>query len=236
MSIMEGALSEVAPVNNPVSSPTYPVSATISEAIERLRSLSQVSVQDGWRYFDGDLPIAQALQSENWQHWILSTVNAKDHHPWVKGRQVRWFSRLIQVPTDLNGYPLAGLCLRLGLLWWSEDTQVYVNGQLVQEGDLFDCAPRLLLSESVQPGDEFAIALRMVSPIHDDGALMKSVCHYEAFSPDTPLEPAFIANELAVLQSYLERFEPKKLEILADTLSSLNWNSLQANSHSPTPP
>ncbi|MDX2241712.1 MAG: alpha-mannosidase [Leptolyngbyaceae cyanobacterium bins.302] len=227
MSIMEGALREATSVNNPVSSPTHPLSETITQAIERLRSLSQISVQDGWRYVDEDLPIDAALQPENWQHWHLGAVNVRDHHPWIKGRKVRWFSRMIQVPTDLNGYPLAGLCLRLGLLWWSEETQVYVNGQLVQEGDLFDCAPRLLLSESVQPGDEFAIALRMVSPIHDDGALMKSVCHYEAFSPDTPLEPAFIANELAVLHSYLEQFESEKLEILATAIAGIDWNSLQ---------
>lgn len=186
-------------------------------------------MQAGWRFFAGDLPVAKALESENWQHWTIGPVNARDHHPWEKGRKVRWFARVIQVPADLNGYPLTGMCLRLGLLWWSEATQVYVNGNLVQEGDLFDCAPRLLLSESVKPGDEFAIVLRLVSPIHDDGALMKSVCHYEAFAPDTPLEPAFIANELAVLQSYLERFEPEKLEILTTAIADIDWNLLGTN-------
>lgn len=222
-------------MNNPVPSPTHLPSEMIAQTLERLRSLSQVSVQTGWHYFDGDLSIADALNPDNWQNWILGEVNAKDHHPWIKGRKVHWFSRIVQVPTDLNGYPLAGLCLRLALLWWSEETQVYVNGKLAQEGDLFDCAPRLLLSESVQAGDQFAIVLRLVSPIHDDGALMKSVCHYEAFTPDTPLEPSFIANELAVLHSYLEKFVPEKLEILANVLSSLDWDSLRANSHSPLP-
>ncbi len=235
MSIMEGALSQVAPMNNPVSSPTHPLSDGILHTLERLRSLSQISVQAGWHYFDGDLPIDAAVNPDSWQSWTVGSVNAKDHHPWIKGRQVRWFARRIQVPPDLQGYPLTGLCLRLGLLWWSEETQVYVNGSLVQEGDLFDCAPRLVLSESVQPGDQFAIALRMVSPIHDDGALMKSVCHYEAFSPDALPEPSFIANELAVLQSYLEMFEPEKLEILATALSEIAWDSLKANPDSPIP-
>jgi len=231
---MKGALSDAAPVNNSISS-IHPLSETITQTLERLRSLSQVSVQKGWRYCDGDLPLEEALKPENWQNWTLGEVNARDHHPWIKGRKVRWFSRVIQVPADLNGFPLAGLCLRLALLWWSEETQVYVNGTLAQEGDLFDCAPRLLLSESVKAGDEFAIALRLVSPIHDDGALMKSVCHYEAFSPENPIEPSFIANEFAVLHSYLEKFEPEKLEILADGLTSLNWDLLQATSHSPLP-
>ncbi|MDX2230976.1 MAG: alpha-mannosidase [Leptolyngbyaceae cyanobacterium bins.349] len=219
-------MNQAAPVNNPIASPVHPLSETITQSLERLRSLSQVSVQPGWRYYDGDLPVEEALTSENWPSWTLGEVNAKDHHPWSKGRQVRWFSRVIQVPTDLNGFPLTGLCLRLALLWWSEETHVYVNGKLAQAGDLFDCAPRLLLSESVQPGDEFAIALRLISPIHDDGALMKAVCHYEAFSPDTPLEPSFIANEIAVLHAYLEKFDPEQLKFLADTLSSLDWNAL----------
>jgi alpha-mannosidase len=222
-------------VNNPIASPSHPLAETIAQSLEQLRSLSQVSVQNGWHYFDGDLPIDTALNPENWQNWTVGEVNVKDHHPWIKGRQVRWFARNIQVPADLNGFPLTGLCLRLALLWWSEDTQVYVNGKLVQEGDLFDCAPRLLLSESVKAGDEFAIAIRLVSPIHDDGALMKSVCHYEAFTPDSPLEPSLIANELAVLHSYLEKFEPEKLELLADGLASLNWDLLRTNYHSPLP-
>ena len=220
-------------MNNPTTSPTDRITATISESIERLRSLSQVSVQSGWRYLAGDVPAAEAAIATNWQHWTLGEVNARDHHAWTKGRQVRWFSRNIQVPAHLNGYPLEGMCLRLELLWWSEDTQVFVNGKLVQEGDLFDCAPRILLSSSVKPGDEFAIALRMVSPIHDDGALMKSICHYEASTPDAPLEPAFIANELAVLHSFLEKFQPEKLEDLANAVSHIDWNSLGANDYLP---
>ena len=218
-----------APVSNLVESPSSPLSETIEAAIARLRSLSQVSVQPGWRFWAGDLPLTTALNPDNWATWAEGAVNAKDHHPWVKGRQVQWFARRITVPADLQGYPLTGMCLRLELLWWSEDTQVYVNGQLVQEGDLFDCAPRILLSPAVQPGDTFAIALRMVSPIHDDGALMKSICHYEALTPDAPLEPAFIANELAVLHSFLVQFQPEKLATLAAAIAQLDWDTLDGN-------
>lgn len=208
-------------MNKPVVSPSEQISATIA----RLRDLSQISIQPGWRYYDGDLPISDALDSGNWQHWTTGTVNDRDHHPWVKGRKVRWFSQILQVPQNLNGFPLEGLCLRLALLWWAEEAQVYINGQLVQEGDLFDCAPRLLLSPTVRVGDEFAIALRFISPNHDDGALMKSVCHYEAPSPDHPSEPAFVADELAVLHSYLEKFQPDQLDTLAAALSQIDWPS-----------
>lgn len=216
-------------MSNLVESPSSPLSETIEAAIARLRSLSQVSVQPGWRFWAGDLPVAEALNPAHWSNWTEGAVNTKDHHPWAKGREVRWFARHITVPAALQGYPLTGMGLRLELLWWSEETQVYVNGQLVQEGDLFDCAPRILLSPAVQPGDTFAIAIRLVSPIHDDGALMKSICHYEAIAPDAPLEPAFIANELAVLHSFLGQFQPDQLEILATAIAQLDWETLEGN-------
>ncbi|MEX0269301.1 alpha-mannosidase [Leptolyngbyaceae cyanobacterium UHCC 1019] len=214
-----------------LSSPSEPILV----AIARLRCLSQVSIQPGWRYCDQDLPPIEATNSENWKNWAISEVNAKDHHPWKIGQTVRWFARLVEVPTDLNGYPLEGMCLRLALLWWATDAQVYVNGELVQSGDLFDCAPRLLLSSSVKAGDEFAIALRLVSPIHEDGALMKSACHYEVFDPNSLPEPAFIANELAVLHSFLKQFQPEKLVFLNEAISKIDWASLTSSPSTPPP-
>jgi alpha-mannosidase len=208
-------------------------SEQILAAIERLRCLSQVSIQPDWRYCDQDLSKIEATNPENWKDWAISEVNAKDHHPWAIGGTVRWFGRWVNVPQDLNGYPLTGLCLRLALLWWATEAQVYVNGELVQEGDLFDCAPRLLLSSSVKAGDEFAIALRLVSPSHEDGALMKSVCHYEVFAPDSLPEPAFIANELAVLHSFLKQFQPEKLDILEDAIAQFDWTSLTSSPSTP---
>lgn len=202
------------------------LTAQITSTLERLRQLTQTSIQTGWRYWEGDLPIGEAVCSENWSTWTTAALNAKEHLPWSKGRQVRWFSQVITVPTALQGYPLEGLCLRLALLWWAEAAQVYVNGELVQEGDLFDCAPRLLLSPAVQPGATIAIALRFVSPNHDDGALMKSVCQYEAPNSDQPLEPSFVANELTVLQSFLAQFAPEHLTQLATVIEQIPWSTL----------
>ncbi|NJP09449.1 MAG: hypothetical protein HC866_08140 [Leptolyngbyaceae cyanobacterium RU_5_1] len=173
-----------------MSKPVFSPTDRISQVIDRLRALSQISIQTGWRYCDRDLPHEQALDPSTWNTWTIGTLNAKDHLPWLKGGEVCWFSQTIVVPPDLNGYPLEGLTLRLALLWWAQEAQLFVDGQLVQEGDLFDCAPRLRLSPSAKPGDEMAIALRLVSPNHEDGALMKSVCHYEAPSSDHPPNPA----------------------------------------------
>ncbi len=211
-------------------SPSYP---STSAAIARLRSLSQLSIQAGWRYYDGDLAVTEAINPSHWVSWPLDQVNARDHHSWAKGEVVRWFAQGLTVPAELGGYPLAGLSLRLALLWWAKEAQIYVNGQLVQEGDLFDCQPRILLSQQVQPGETFAIALRLVSPGHDDGALMKSLCHYEAPTPAHFLEPSFVADELAVLQSYLAQFESEKLAVLEAAIAHIDWSTL-TEAQSPT--
>lgn len=198
---------------------------SLSATCARLRALNQLSIQTDWHYWEGELRIEQATQPGTWQNWPIAHLNAKDHLAWAKGRVVRWFSTIVTVPDLLQNYPLANLCLRLGLLWWAEDAQVYVNGQRVQSGDLFDCAPRLLLSSSVAAGDQFAIALRLVSPNHDDGALMKSVCYYEAASINDPLEPSFVADELEVLHIYLTAFNPEKLDEVSAAVAQIDWDA-----------
>jgi len=97
---------------------------------------------------------------------------------------------------------VVGLRLLLGLTWWAEDAQIFVGGELVGQGDLFDCASRVLLSSSANPGDEFLVILRLVSPGHDNGALVRSVCLYEA-ADSFCFDPGFVAAELEILQNSL---------------------------------
>jgi len=204
-------------------------SSVIDAAIARLRSLTQISVQSTWHYWDGDLPISQAAAPETWQNWAIAELNGKQHLAWLKGRQVRWLGQVLTVPADLNGYPLQGLCLRLALTWWAESAQIFVNGQLVQEGDLFDCSTRICLGTEVQVGEAFAIALRLVSPGHDDGALVRSLALYEIPSTPSPAvapEAGFVADELAVLQLYLQTFTPEKLEQVAKAICQIDWSVL----------
>ncbi len=134
-----------------------------------------------------------------------------------------WLSQHFVIPKDLQGYPLAGLALRLALTWWAQEAQIFVNGQLVQEGDLFDSSARVLLSQAVVPGEAIAVSLRLVSPVHDIGALMRSHAVYE--STDS-IDPGFVADELAVLQKYLAAFEPEQLDILAAAVAQINWEVL----------
>ena len=154
----------------------------IKDTIERLRALTQVDVQNRWRCCAEDQPAVVATQPERWNDWLAAELNPKDYIVWSAGRQVMWLGQRFIVPQDLQGYPLEGLALRLVLTWWAQSAQIFVNGQLVQEGDLFDSSPRVLLSSAVVPGEEIAVALRLVSPGHDIGALMRSRSVYEVNS------------------------------------------------------
>ncbi|MBD2208399.1 alpha-mannosidase [Nostoc linckia FACHB-104] len=191
----------------------------ISEAIEQLRSCCQVNLQSTWLYQESDCDITEVTAS-NLSRWNPVQLNAKDHIAWTTGKQVLWLAQKLVVPQDLQGYPLAGLSLRLALLWWADAAEIYVNGKLVLEGDLFDCSPRVLLSQGVTPGEEFIVALRLVSPGHDNGALVRSLLVYESPDYNRP-DAGFVANELAVVQLYLERFAPEQLEVLAGLLGEI---------------
>ncbi|MDZ8257419.1 alpha-mannosidase [Nostoc sp. ChiQUE01b] len=195
--------------------PTVSQSQTkfISQAIEQLRSFCQVNLQSTWLYQESDLVITDVVAADL-SDWQPVQLNAKEHIAWMGGKKVLWLVQRLVVPQDLHGYPLAGLSLRLALVWWADSAEIYVNGELVLEGDLFDCSPRVLLSQEVTPGEEFTVALRLVSPGHCDGALVRSLLVYESYVNNNP-DPGFVADELAVVQLYLEKFAPERLDVLA---------------------
>ncbi|MDF5720844.1 MAG: alpha-mannosidase [Rhizonema sp. PD37] len=183
----------------------------ILAAIDKLRSCCQVNIQECWRFLETDLTVAE-LSEQNVLEWGTSQLNHKGYVTWAGGQKVLWLVQKVIVPQNLQGYALQGLSLRLALHWWADSAQIYVNGKLVVEGDLFNCSPRVLLSSGVTPGEELLVALRLVSPSHCDGALVKSQLLYESTDGDRP-DAGFVADELAVMQRYLE-FEPENLDVL----------------------
>jgi alpha-mannosidase len=241
-----------------------PLTNQLETAIARLRQLTQIDVQSHWQFCPEDLSVEMAIASDI-SAWQSVNLNSKNHIAWDAGKQVLWLKQILVIPDRLGDYPLAGLALRLSLRWWAELAQIFVNGNLVQAGDLFDCSTRILLSSSAIPGAEITVALRLISPVHDRGALVHSLCIYEynfeknltpqplkkqgrgektisqsktdkSSSPPLRgeglgerLEPGFIADELAVLQKYLEIFDPDRLEILAETVKEINWQALPEN-------
>jgi len=187
----------------------------ISEVISALRTCCQVDVLSQW-HVSADVDDISAVGK--FEGWDVAELNSKGHVAWGGGRQVIWLVQRLVIPHDLNGYPLAGLSLRLALTWWGDAAQIFVNGKLVVEGDLFDCSPRVLVSQGVSQAEEFVVAIRLVSPGHCDGALMRSLLIYEARG----LDPGFLADELAVVQRFVEVFSPEKLSVLAEIVEVLN--------------
>ncbi|MEA5506737.1 alpha-mannosidase [Halotia wernerae UHCC 0503] len=191
----------------------------ISKAIEQLRSCSQVNVHLTWLCQESDQTITDVMASD-WSNWQPAQLNEKKYIAWKGGKKVLWLTQRLVVPQELQGYPLAGLSLRLALLWWANSAEIYVNGELVLEGDLFDCSPRVLLSQEVMPGEEFIIALRLVSPGHDYGALVRSLLVYETIDDNNP-DPGFVADELAVIQLFLQKFAPQRLDVLGEAVREM---------------
>jgi len=193
----------------------------LNQTIAKLRQLTSYNVQHNWRFYPQDLPTPP--NSTTIESWPTAPVNHQGYITWSAGSQVRWLGQKFIVPNSLNGYPLANLSLRLVLTWWSEDTKIFINGQLVQEGDLFDSSARVLLTTAAVSQAEILVQLRLVSPGHDIGALMASQCIYE--HPSEP-EPGFVADELTVLSQYLQTFAPEKLDFLNTQLTKIDWNNL----------
>jgi len=197
----------------------------LSNTITKLRSLSLVDILPQWQIYQADISITEAignLAPWNCNNWSVEKLNDRGHIPWPKGQKVLWLVQKIVVPHTLQDYPLTGLSLRLALTWWAEFAQIYVNGELIQEGDLFDCSTRILLSLQVEPHQEIIIALRLVSPSHDNGALVRSQLIYQSNNQEIP-EPGFVADELAILQQYLTTIGSKS-PIQIDV--SVDWSAL----------
>ncbi|MDJ0510460.1 MAG: alpha-mannosidase [Crocosphaera sp.] len=190
----------------------------ISETINYLRQLTQLDVQNNWLGTSQEIDVNQI----NFEALELMVANEQGYLSWEAGRQVKWLVQKFVIPQHLKGYPLQGLFLRLSLAWWAEKAEIFVDGNLVQEGDLFDSSARILLTSSAQIGQEIIVCLRLVSPGHDIGALMRSQLLYE--SDYHAIDPGFVADEINVVYKYISAFEANNLEFLEVTINEINWN------------
>ncbi len=202
----------------------------IKEAIEKLHQLTRLNIQHRWRYWEGDAADGAIIPADSWP---VACCNEKGHLPWGRGQKVIWLRQDLiipnhLIPNHLNGYFLGGLSCRLALRWWAEKAEIFVNGILVQTGDLFDCYTRVLLTSSAVPETRINLALRLVSPGHDDGALVSSRCEYESL--DNPFSvPSLVADELAVLEEFFKRVNPgtdDNLNYLKSQLQLIEWQAV----------
>lgn len=198
----------------------------ISRLIEQLQGLVTVQTQDSWQfYLQGDAPkdISQCCDLERLG---LAELNENSYVVFPQGGQLAWFYQQFTLPHHIKNYDLAGLHCRLKLTWWAADAKIYVNGELACEGDLFDSSTRLSLAPTVQPGTTFAVAIALVSPGHDIGALMKSELIFESDDP-AQLDVGFVATELAILSQYLEKYQPEFLPKVEQALQTLPLETFQ---------
>ena len=208
-----------------------PLSQTLQLTLDRLRQLNTKDIQSHWQYHSGDSSDEEIFEPElhQQQNWQKATLNDRQHISWKKGLQVLWLYQEIVVPHNFMGYPLTGLTLRLALTWWADDAQIYVDGQLVQSGDLFECFTRTCLSSHVTTDQTFKVSIRLVSPAHDDGALVRSQLIYELPANHPTPEPSFVADELNVLAI----LEPQAQAEIEAATAKLQWDSLNTDSTQP---
>jgi len=194
-----------------------------------LRHCNQRSLQSGWF----------AYPSEGASEPLNPTplpLNDRGHIAWEKGRSVLWLGQDVVIPETWNGYPLRGLTAKLALTWWAEEAIVFVDGRAVQAGDLFDCSARMVLTDRVRGGECFRIRVRLVSPGHDPGALVKSQLELEDLRENVPgnlPEPSWLAEELAIVEAYLQTHAPEEIPRLEQCCQPLavqmtqRWESWQ---------
>ncbi|MEO0012420.1 MAG: hypothetical protein RLZZ535_809, partial [Cyanobacteriota bacterium] len=204
--------------------------ATIQKAIAELRQLVQLKVQHSWRDLgnvDKNFNSNFNLADVNLIKYSIAPLNDKGYLVFPSGKEVQWLAQQIIIPQTLQGYPIEGMSLRLVLTWWAADAQIFINGELVQQGDLFDSSARVLITDYAQPGQEYVLTIRLVSPSHDIGALMRSHLIYEQVNIPQNIDPGFVADEITVLSKYLSQFNPADLDILATALDGFNWDNLE---------
>lgn len=199
----------------------------IQETITRLEQLTRLEIQNSWCFHTAT---SSNVKSEDYLKDIHSdsctkvSLNEKGYVIFPQGRQVKWLLQKIIIPENLQQYNISGFTLRIVLTWWAEDAQIFINGKLVQQGDLFDSSARILITQNAIPHQEFLIAIRLVTPNHDIGALMRSHLLFEKSSVPQQIDPGWVSKEIAILSKYLEQFEPEKIELLATELSTIDWD------------
>ncbi|MEB3323088.1 MAG: glycoside hydrolase family 38 C-terminal domain-containing protein [Synechococcaceae cyanobacterium] len=161
--------------------------------IEMFQSRSRLDLQPLWRRERPDGSLAPARNSP-WAERHRPDWTARGLIVWPRGG--RWCRlRLRLVRPAAWGQPAAeAVVARLVLRWWADRAELRVEGELVQEGDLFDTACRWALPRRWAEGLPLELDLRLRSPLHDDGALIHSRIERE---PADAADPHGLLEETA---------------------------------------
>ncbi|ANV87126.1 alpha-mannosidase [Picosynechococcus sp. PCC 7117] len=201
-------------------------SPVIQATIERLKSFVALPTQTTWQFYQTETAVPKTFRPDlaTFQPTQLAAIqpNNNGYLVFEKGLKLAWFYQKITLPESINNYNISGFNARLNLTWWAEIAAIFVNGKLVCEGDLFDSSTRLLLTDQAQANQTFEVAIALVSPGHDIGALMKSSLIFE--SPTLEIsEAGSFATELQILTDYLARYDPEKITFVEAHLNHIPW-------------
>ena len=146
--ILLAAVLSGAQSNQPPASPYKPV-------LDRLQSITTIPLPV-WQVHEANLPHGEdsALDISAWQQ-------IKVHEDWEGSR---WLARRFEVPAQLDGYSLQGAGIALDLHVSSDSTirvSIFVNGSLVTRTDEDGQVP-ITLVENAEPGQKFAVAIRVI--------------------------------------------------------------------------
>ena len=188
----------------------------LTQVIAQLRSRSRLSILSNWQ-----------RQDEHGAWEILATVNSKQNQPmlsFLPREENIYLKQVWQVPEIYADLTTLGATIRLNLIWWADICEIWVNGEKVQEGDLFDQKCRLLLTKEAKTNQEFSLEIKLNSTKHDIGALQLAEIVFEY--PRQPCDPDKLATELKILQTYIPIFakhqiDLQPLEIATNSLISL---------------
>lgn len=201
-------------------------SEQILAAIAQLQSLVTQSTQNHWQFYLGDAALGTDYQTFDLNKLQPIEPNENGYLIFPKGGKLAWFYQEIKLSPRIQNYEITGLHCRLNLTWWAAAAKIFVNGQLACEGDLFDSSTRLSLTPTVRQDDSFQVAIALLSPGHDIGALMKSQLMFESDEPDN-LDAGKVAIELQILHNYCVKYQPEYLVDLTEKLNTLPLATFQ---------
>ena len=148
--------------------------------IETFRRRSRVDLLSFW-HRHGDRQ-QRAVVREPWGQSNRPDWAERGLLIWPRGGVWLQIEQRITWPEHWSACPDS--CERLELSWWADQVRLWVDGDLVHEGDLFDTRCRWALPDHWGEGPGVHVLLELRSPCHDDGALITSALTREPRHPD----------------------------------------------------
>ncbi len=162
--------------------------------IETFRSRSRVNLLSFW-HRHGDRQQRSVLQ-EPWGAKARPDWAERGLLIWPRGGAWLQIEQTITWPEQWR--PCLESCERLELSWWADQVRLWVDGDLVHEGDLFDTRCRWVLPDHWPHGRGIHVLLELRSPCHDDGALITSALVREPRHPDRDPQGCLLPEALSL--------------------------------------